>query len=81
MTFFKNKIKKINGEKINFWYILLHVVLAIYIYIYIYIYIHFLLKTVLFVFIIFNILFPGIPVNYTDVASIDPEYAKNLQVS
>lgn len=22
----------------------------------------------------------GIPVNYTDVASIDPEYAKNLQV-
>jgi E3 ubiquitin-protein ligase HACE1 len=23
----------------------------------------------------------GIPVNYTDVASIDPEYAKNLQVS
>ena len=25
--------------------------------------------------------FPGIPVNYNDVASIDPEYAKNLQVS
>ena len=24
--------------------------------------------------------FPGIPVNYNDVASIDPEYAKNLQV-
>lgn len=23
----------------------------------------------------------GIPVNYKDVASIDPEYAKNLQVS
>lgn len=23
--------------------------------------------------------FPGIPVNYQDVASIDPEYAKNLQ--
>lgn len=22
----------------------------------------------------------GIPVNYTDVVSIDPEYAKNLQV-
>ena len=27
---------------------------------------------------VFN--FSGIPVNYTDVASIDPEYAKNLQV-
>lgn len=23
--------------------------------------------------------FPGIPVNYQDVSSIDPEYAKNLQ--
>lgn len=30
---------------------------------------------------IFNVCvcFPGIPVNYQDVSSIDPEYAKNLQ--
>lgn len=26
-----------------------------------------------------HVYFPGIPVNYQDVSSIDPEYAKNLQ--
>ena len=29
----------------------------------------------------FIALFAGIPVNYEDVSSIDPEYAKNLQVN
>ena len=27
-----------------------------------------------------DLTFPGVPANYKDVASIDPEYAKNLQV-